>query len=97
MPEQVTWATFEGLIGEIFRVEVDPPLELRLASLERFGEPGPDGAREPFSIHFTGPPQRPLTQRIYALANDQLDVPMIFLVPIGPGADGLPRYEAVFS
>lgn len=97
VPDELTHATFARLLGEAFCVEVEgADLELRLIALE---PPGDAGAPSPtgFSVEFVGPRDPWLPQRIYALDNDRLALPMIFLVPIGPGDDGLPRYQAVFN
>jgi hypothetical protein len=53
---------------------------------------------EPFSLIFRGPPDRPLDQRVHPLEHDQLGRLGVFLVPIGPGNDGLgPYYQAIFN
>ncbi len=41
--------------------------------------------------------ETPLQQRIHALEHPQLGRLELFLVPVGPGPDGVPRYEAVFN
>jgi hypothetical protein len=70
--------------------------ELELAELERH-PPQPGLEREPFALVFTGPTEASLDQRTYRLDHQQMGSLEIFLVPIGPGPGGLPRYEAVFS
>lgn len=98
VPTELTRASFEGLLGQTFHVEVaDGPLELRLVGLEPLAPQRPPLRRDPFSIKFTGPVARLLPQRIYKLVNEKLELPMIFLVPVGPGDHGFPLYEAVFN
>jgi hypothetical protein len=52
--------------------------------------------RAAFSALFRGPIRPVLPQRIYRLTNETLGTLELFLVPIGPDADGM-RYEAVFN
>jgi len=65
-----------------------------LAEVSR-GAGGP--AREPFTLTFVGGPNPPSAQGIHHLEHDVLGGLDLFLVPIGPGADGRQRYEAVFG
>ncbi len=52
--------------------------------------------REPFSLVFRGPAELVLPQAIYRLTHDELGDQEMFLVPIGPDAQGM-RYEAIFN
>ncbi len=54
------------------------------------------GNRQAFSLVFRGPASPVLLQRMYTLTHASLVVEGIFLVPLGPGAEGM-RYEAVFT
>ena len=65
-----------------------------LAEVSR-GAGGPE--REPFTLTFVGGPNPPSAQGIHHLEHDVLGGLDLFLVPIGPGADGRQRYEAVFG
>ncbi len=59
---------------------------------------GPCSARqESFSVLFAGPPEPLLPQQLYDLRHETLGALTLFLVPVGPGKDGRPRYEAVFN
>ncbi len=97
MLDRVTRDDFVPRIGEKFRVE-EAGVELVLSEAVdlsvRGGSPGK--RRAPFSLLFRGPMQPVLPQRIWALANEATGGLEIFLVPIGPDADGM-RYEAVFN
>lgn len=59
------------------------------------GAGGP--VREQFTLTFAGGPNPPLRQSILRLEHDTLGGLDLFLVPVGPGADGRQRYEAVFA
>lgn len=56
----------------------------------------PDGVRAPFSVVFSGPSEPVLPQGIHTVEHEQLGTLELFLVPIGPGEEGM-RYEAVFG
>lgn len=103
MIETFTHATFAGHIGEPFRVRLDDSdaLELRLveatvigsASARRWAE---GGGREPFTLVFRGRKDVVLPQGTYQMEHDEIGAFDVFLVPIGPDAEGM-RYEAVFT
>ncbi|HEV7861379.1 MAG TPA: hypothetical protein VGR20_01725 [Acidimicrobiia bacterium] len=58
----------------------------------------PGAPREdPFSLEFSGPPAQTFPQGLYEFAHATLGSVAIFVVPIGPGPEGRPRYEAVFN
>ncbi|HEY3350730.1 MAG TPA: hypothetical protein VGM13_13220 [Thermoanaerobaculia bacterium] len=98
MPPDLTFSDFSGRVGEGFRVSVaDEAIVLTLAdvtSLARANHPGP--RRAPFSLIFRGPFRPQLVQRIWPLEHAALGTLDIFLVPIGPDAEGM-QYEAVFN
>lgn len=87
-----TLADFSPFIGQSFLLEESVTLELRAAQPGR----GRPGAREGFSLHFLGPRQPPLPQRLYTLKHAQLGELLLFLVPIAESTDGR-TYEAVFT
>jgi hypothetical protein len=85
--------TFRPHVGTGFAIEVDggEPLVITLDDVDV--HPGRGGPRaEPFTLLFSGPPERMAPQATLRLAHDVLGRLDIFLVPLGPG-----RYEAVFS
>ena len=102
MLESIDITTFAGRVGEVFRLVVDErtTISTRLIAVT------PDnalsagrtraGGRTPFSLVFRSPPGAPMPQRIYRLQHEELGDIELFLVPIGPDADGM-CYEAVFS
>lgn len=98
--DQLTLETFRPLVGSAFRTEVTPQvtIDLTLTSVGKVMES--EAARlkrNPFSLHFTGPRDPYLEQRIYRLSHPAFPEPLdIFIVPIGRTADGF-SYEAVFT
>ncbi len=103
MLDQFTSETFAPHRHEIFRVSADSaaPLDVSLIEVTELGGgpghmgSGPSG-RVPFSLVFRGPTQPVLPQQIYRLAHDGIGEFDLFLVPIGPDAEGM-RYEAIFT
>jgi hypothetical protein len=100
MLDPLTPAMFAPAVGEAFTVEVEaggPELELRLDRLVEV--PASPGAprQEPFTLTFLGPAGQHLPQRTYRLRHDSLGELDVFLVPVGPLADGRHQYEAVFN
>jgi len=99
----LTYDLFAGRVGEHFALTRTDgtPIELVLVEttdFDRAGGNGPDGVeRRQFSLVFEGPAQPALAQATYRLAHDQLGELDLFLVPIGPGADGGPQYQSVFA
>ena len=69
--------------------------EVQLIEAKELGS-GADGGRAPFSLLFRGPEGMELPQGVYKVAHDDLGDGEIFLVPLGPGKEGV-LYEAVFN
>lgn len=71
-------------------------LDLTLAEVNPLGEVPPPPRRQTFSLVFVnvGPGHQP--QRIYRVTHPSLGTLHLFLVPLGPGRQGM-RYEAVFG
>ena len=103
MLDRFTSETFAPHRGETFRVSADSAktLDVSLTEVtELSGGPGgmasgPTG-RVPFSLVFRGPTQPVLSQQIYRVAHGGIGEFDLFLVPIGPDAEGM-RYEAIFT
>ncbi len=97
----LTHALFEPHVGDSFDVALaDPdggPLRLVLSETSESTEAGgrgPDGqSRQQFSLVFSGPVERVLPQRTYAVRHPDLGDLGLFLVPLGPQG-GAMRYEA---
>lgn len=98
MLSELTHERLAAHVAQSFELRTEPPLELRLGAVtpRPGGAPGP-GGREPFSLLFLGPREPVLPQRIYPLEHAELGRIDIFLVPVGPNAEGAMQYEAIFS
>jgi len=97
--ESLTHDRFAACLDQPFVAAIgeEKTIELLLFEVKRRG--GSDPARdrrEPFSLLFRGPLAPVLPQQIYPLGNETLGEVALFLVPIGPDADGM-VYEAVFN
>jgi hypothetical protein len=91
---------FTPYIGTEFRTDDEAGNAIALELVEASPLPHQPGAPrpEPFSLIFRGPADKPLDQRVWPLEHDQLGRIELFLVPIGPGADGKgPYYQAIFN
>jgi hypothetical protein len=97
MADELTLKDFEERIGDEFVAAGDEGATrvLRLDRAEALGE-GPEGHRDPFSLIFHEPRGTVLPQQTHALTHEAMGELQIFLVPIGPDAEGM-RYEAVFA
>ena len=93
-------ADFSPWVNSEFRVATESGQMMALELVEATpltASPNRPG-RQPFSLIFRGPKNRPLDQRIHDLEHDRLGRLGLFLVPIGPGADGNgPYYQAIFN
>ena len=100
MPDSLDITTFAGRVGDVFRIAPDETAVFATRLIAVTPAPGEWTAaaagRTPFSLIFRAPPGTPLPQRIYRLHHEELGLLELFLVPIGPDADGM-CYEAVFS
>jgi len=100
--EKLTIATFAERLGETFRIHPDGTHHLSVELIEvtdltsRGGAEAAGRARAPFSIVFRGPRETVLPQRIYRMEHERIKALELFLVPIGPDAEGM-RYEAIFT
>lgn len=97
MLDNVTKETFEPRQGETFKLTDEEAGEIALELAEVRGT-GLDGkaAREQFSLHFHGPREPLMPQRIYRLENATAGAMDIFLVPIARDDEGT-TYEAIFT
>lgn len=100
-PAWFTYDDFTDKVGTEFRLRApEHELTLVLSGVSEgpaAGGTGPDGTvRQQFALVFRGPADPQLTQGIWELEHDHFGEIGIFLVPLGPDAEG-PRYEAVFA
>jgi hypothetical protein len=99
MADELNAATFQPHVGATFSAtpEQGEPVPLVLAEV-RAGALQPGAPREePFSLWFTAPAGSAPEQGTYDLRQEAFGAADLFLVPREPGADGLPRLEAVFN
>jgi Domain of unknown function (DUF6916) len=102
MLDQISVDDFRPVVGESFALDDGAGTQLELALVEaRTHDPEAParddaGRRSPFRVHFRGPAQPLLPQRIYRLEHAALGPLEIFIVPISCDAGGA-RYEAVFT
>jgi hypothetical protein len=92
-------ADFGPWVGTEFRVTTVPGNAVAMDLVETAPLTASGNLRrQPFSLIFRGPKDRHLEQRIHILEHDRLGRLGLFLVPIGPGADGNgPYYQAIFN
>jgi hypothetical protein len=97
MLDRVTKDTFDAIKGGVFDLALNEKQIIPLELVAVLGN-GLQGLanREQFALHFRGPLQPALPQRIYPLTHSSLGTLEIFLVPIKRDADGM-IYEAVFT
>jgi len=94
-PDDVTYATFAARLRETFIVCLDSSTTVEL-TLVMASDVAPPAVGERFSIMFSGPRERPLSQGMYTFDHPVLGVFPLFIVPIGVERDET-HYEAVFT
>lgn len=93
-----TLELFEPLCGDVFDIS-DGTATLRATLIEAADLREAQGAgrrSRQFSLVWRGPPGALLPQRIYDVSHPALGSMELFLVTLGPDAEGV-RYEAVFT
>ena len=100
MLENITIDDCSPLNGDAFAVDIGDtePLSLELVEVKSLGEAPDERFRAPFSLLFHGPLRPLLPQRTYAVQHAEMGSLELFLVALGPNADGTHmRYESVFN
>jgi hypothetical protein len=98
MLDALTAESFRPYLGSSWQVvaaAAASPDELRLIELTEYPEL-PAARRQAFALYFLGPPGPPMPQQTYRLEHSDFGALEIFLVPLGPRANGQ-LYEAVFN
>lgn len=91
---ELTAHSFSPRVGNEFRLLADgETIQARLAEVTIGGR---GLHRDQFSLLFRVPLGVGLPQGIYRIDHDEMGSLDLFLVPLGPDAEG-PRYEAAFS
>ena len=95
-PDEVIYRrrTYLPLVGSTF--DVERPNGDRVA-VELVDATELPGRGECFSLVFHGPTDIPLDQRTYRVTHRELGDFPLFLVPLGPNADGAQELEAVVN
>lgn len=98
-PGWLSYELFAGREGDAFdlRAEGGTLVLVEASESSQAGGRGPSGEqRQQFSLVFRGPVEPVLTQGTHGLVHTELGNLELFLVPLGPDADGM-RYEAAFA
>jgi len=96
MLEGITHESFESLLGETVDLkagELSFKADVESVSLLR---QNPGQERQPFSLVLQAHDASNHGQQTYQLSHPDLGVLALFMVPIGPGEEGM-RYEVVFN
>ena len=97
MLDKLQKSDFEQLVGQEFSLATEgKELPLRLLEASRLGQTSANADRAPFALLFRGPKDPPLNQGMFEFRHPELGTLPLFLVPIGPDAEGL-CYEVVFN
>jgi len=86
--------TYEALVGTTFDIERPDGDRVAVELVDVTELPG---RGECFSLVFHGPTDVPLDQRTYPVGHGTLGDFLLFLVPLGPNADGAQELEAVIN
>lgn len=94
--KQLRLEDFTDKVGATFRLRTDDgeAIDVELIEAAKTGKQVLE--RQPFSIVFRIPDGVVEHQRIYRVEHDELGEIDLFLVPIGPGKEGM-QCEAVFT
>ncbi len=88
---------FAECLNDTFTIRhEDNDHETQLIAVNKLGPADREGGRAPFSLLFRGAGDLELPQGVYKVAHDDLEAGEIFLVPLGPGKEGM-LFEAVFN
>jgi len=98
-PDQLSAETFHECLHQTFRIRAgEETVEAELVEVRGLKSHTRREDRQAFSVLFQGPMDKPLEQSIFRLENDTLGELDLFLVTLGPDADGNGMiYEAVFT
>jgi hypothetical protein len=99
MLDTLTIQTFQPLVGQPFAVIVgdDRFMPAHLVAVQPLATDDDSRRRRtPFTLVFRGPAGGHLPQDSYDIRSHDMELPGVFLVPIGPDDEGM-LYEAVFT
>jgi len=96
MREELTADTFEPHVGARFTIDLDDrSVSLELAKVRRYERQEHAPRPEAFAVMFVT--DEAFGQGLYTFRHEALGEVGIFVVPVGPGADGRLQYEAIFN
>lgn len=96
MLKDVTYKTFESLIGETVNLRVgEANFQAEIESVKLLRQ-NPDLARQPFSVELQANEDVSRGQQMYQLSHPGFGELNLFMVPVGPGKRGM-CYEIVFN
>ncbi|HET6230565.1 MAG TPA: hypothetical protein VFE05_10895 [Longimicrobiaceae bacterium] len=99
MLETLTLDAFRPHVGQPFAILVgeDRFMPAHLVAVQPLSNDGDTRRqRTPFSVLFRGPAGGHLPQDLYRVQSEAMETMELFLVPLGPDADGM-LYEAIFT
>ncbi len=98
MLAELTHTHFEPLVGSTFRLRLNAAesLPLVLTQMRVASQPPAADLRRGFSLIFGSALPGHVPQHTYTLEHPALGALDLFIVPIGPNADGM-QYQAVFG
>lgn len=96
-----TLTDFQASLNEPFQIHygAGEALTVTLAEVRAWGPSAPENDPDyfqPFTITFQSAITEYLTQATYRISSARMGEHDIFIVPLGPNAQGM-RYEAIFS
>ena len=96
MLENITHQTFEALLGESVELKSEDAGFRATVKSVRLLQQNPGHGRQPFSVELETPDAENRGQRMYQLSHPDLGDLSLFMVPMGPGEQGM-VYEIVFN
>jgi hypothetical protein len=96
VPDEVIYrrGTYVPLVGSMFDIERPDGDRVAVELVDATELPGRGDC---FSLVFHGPTDVPLDQRTYRVTHRELGDFPLFLVPLGPNADGAQELEAIVN
>lgn len=98
MLESLTREDFADRVGQTFAATAEGgrTLTLTLAEVEALPQPPGDQGRPPFSLVFHDAAPDHVPQQTLAVDHPEMGSFGLFVVPLGPGQQGM-RYQAIFT
>ena len=99
MTDDLRASTFEKHVGTTFTAtsQEGDAVPLTLVEVLPYPEQPHAPRTDPFSLMFTGPPERAFPQCVRTVTHPEIGPWDLLLVPRRPEADGLARYEVMIN